>query len=429
MTADTPHPRTRATDAEPARGCSLPGILLSVTGVALALRVAWGMYRLSSGVALEFPDEQQYWLMAESVRLGEGLVDELGFRATRMPLYPAILALFVGLGPNVYAATAFHWVLGAASAGLAAGLAHALFDRRTSWLAGLFVAVDPFLVFFSSLLLTETLFIAISLALWWAAWPLMSPAGVGSLRRWFGVGLLAALAVYARETGLGLVGVLLLVLVIRHRLRRDALMGSLLVIAVVTAALLPWGLRNLDTIGHFSVLTQRGGISLYDGVGPQATGRSDLGDVKQMPEVRGLNEVAWNRYFLEEALTSMRDDPMRIVRLAGVKMSRMWNPIPNAETYRSPWVRFIAAAWTLPTYALTLVGAILCLRSAQASARWGSLLLLLPAVYLSALHSLFVGSVRYRLGAVAMLHVLAAFAVAELIRRRHRSRETGTESP
>ena len=63
--------------------------------VALSLRAGWGTYRLAQAddpSALEFPDEQQYWDMAASLMAGEGLKDELGFRATRMPLYPTLLA-------------------------------------------------------------------------------------------------------------------------------------------------------------------------------------------------------------------------------------------------------------------------------------------------------------------------------------------------
>ena len=123
--------------------------------------------------ALEFPDEQQYWDMAASLMAGEGLRDELGFRATRMPLFPTLLAPFVAMPYGVVLAKIFHWFLGAGVAALAALLATDLFDRRVGWIAGLLVAFDPFLVFFSSLLLTETLFTGLLLGLWWIAWPIM----------------------------------------------------------------------------------------------------------------------------------------------------------------------------------------------------------------------------------------------------------------
>ncbi len=410
----------RVADHDHADTCREPlGVrwVLLIAMIALGARVGWGLlrfYRGGDAVLLEFPDEQQYWLMAQSLWLGDGLMDELGFRATRMPLYPGILSVFTGIRHGIYIATALHWLLGAAAAVLTAGVARAMFGRRVAVVAGLLVAFDPFLVFFSSLLLTETLFITLMLALWLAVWPAFRDCDrtIGT-RRWVLIGLIAAASVYARESGLGLVGAMLAVLVIWRR-DRHAVMGSAIVAFLVFASLLPWAVRNQQTIGQLSFLTQRGGISLYDGVGPQATGRSDLGNIKQMPEVRGLGEVEWNTFFLDASFDAIRRDPVRIIRLAGTKLMRMWNPVPNVETYQSPWVRAVAACWSIPTFLAALIGIGVCAASRTARSRGALLLLLLPTVYLCLLHSLFVGSIRYRLSAIPLLHVLAGVAVIAL---------------
>ena len=79
------------------RGSAPTTLLVVVFLVALGLRAGWGIYQLTRAedpTVLEFPDEVQYWSMAQSLRAGEGLQDELGFRAARMPLYPGLLALF-----------------------------------------------------------------------------------------------------------------------------------------------------------------------------------------------------------------------------------------------------------------------------------------------------------------------------------------------
>lgn len=395
--------------------------------LAVATRAAWGVWRLTRGgdaAMLEFPDEQQYWLMAQSLWHGEGLVDELGFRATRMPLYPALLSIFTGVRHGLYAATACHWLLGTASAVLTANIGQVMFDRRVAMVGGLLVAVDPFLVFSSSLLLTETLYIVLMLALWRAAWSTFDAAAETiTCRRWVAIGVLAAATVYARESGLGLV-ILLMMFLLLWRRDRTGLVGVAVVGMIVVISLLPWAIRNRHTIGHLSFLTQRGGISLYDGVGPQATGRSDLGDVKQMTAVRGMDEVAWNRYFLKASFDAMRRDPWRIVKLAGRKLARMWNPVPNVETYRSPWVRAVGATWSIPTFALALWGAVHCAARSRSA-----LLLLLPAIYLCLLHSLFVGSIRYRLSAVPLLHVLAGVSVVALWARYRTRRAQGEVAP
>jgi len=424
------HPPPNAT-LDPPKSQSTVRLLVAIVLVALAVRVGWGTARLiryGDAALLEFPDEQQYWLMAQSLWSGDGLVDELGFHATRMPLYPGLLSIFTGWKHGVYAATALHWVLGAAAAGLTAALALTMFDARVAWAAGLLVAVDPYLVFFSSLLLTEPLFLVVSLVLWRAMWPMFRGSASQSWRRRILVGVAAGICVYTRESGLGLVAALLIVTLLRHRFARGALATCACITVMVFVMLLPWAIRNACTIGQLSFLTQRGGISLYDGVGPQATGRSDLGKIKQMPAVRGLNEVDWNRYFVQESIRAMRRDPLRIARLAVVKLARMWSPIPNVETYQSTVIRTIAALWTIPTFALAVIGSLLCLVPKRRERRAAAIMLLLPAVYLSLVHCFFVGSVRYRLGAIPMLHILAAVAIVAIILRWRSKREAGAPS-
>ncbi|MFH1109543.1 MAG: hypothetical protein V1790_10160 [Planctomycetota bacterium] len=397
--------------------------------VALLVRAAWGatqFIRADDPTILEFPDEEQYWMMARSFWEGEGLKDELGFRATRMPLYPAVLAPFTALPSGIAAAKALHWIVGAAAAALTGAVAGAWFDRRTGLLAGLLVAFDPFLTFSSSLLLTETPFVTALIALWWVLRPEGCPASWGGGRRdaepvgmvrWIGVGILSALCVYLRESSLGLIVVALGFVIACRRFEGKTLLGAAIALAIVAAALVPWAARNQAVTGDWCWLTHRAGISLYDGVGPNATGASDLGAVKQSEAVRGLDEVAWNRYFLDQALAAIRNDPGRIVRLAGSKLLRMWNPVPNVQVYRSGFVRFLSAAWTVPTFALAAVGVMLLSIGRKRGGLCAALFLLLPALYFSALHSLFVGSVRYRLAAVPMIEILAAVALAAIYRR------------
>ncbi len=394
--------------------------------VALSLRVGWGVWRLmqaAGDASLEFPDEQQYWLMATSLAKGGGLCDEFGFRATRMPLYPGVLSVFTQIPSGIIVAKIGHWLIGAGAAVLVAVLGRRLFSPAVGVVAGLLVACDPFLVFFSSLLLTETLFIFVLLALYLIVNPLVS--GKQDDRRWsvwLTVGLMSALSIYVRESSLGLVVLMWLWLVVCAKDRWRAMRGVTLAMLVVVVSLLPWAARNSRVAGEWCWLTHRGGISLYDGVGPQADGSGDLADVSMMSEVSGLDEAAWNRWFMKASFEAMRDDPVRIVKLAGVKLSRLWNPLPNVKTYQSSAVRAISAVWTIPIYGLALVGAWRLLRIRENGGWRVVAWLLLPGVYITLVHCLFVGSVRYRLPAMPLLELLAAWAVVRLWEWRSVSR-------
>jgi hypothetical protein len=250
-----------------------------------------------------------------------------------------------------------------------------------------------------------------------------------SVARWLLIGLLASLCVYLRESSLLLVIAWIVYLAIwRHRLHarsqsairnpqsaignpaaagelRLELLGPLVALAIIPLALLPWAIRNARATGDFCWLTHRGGVSLYDGVGPQATGKSDLAEVYRIPAVQGLSEVEWDRYFRRAAWEQIRTDPARVARLAVRKIVRTWSPVPNADEYRSRLIRAVSGGWTIPIWSLAL-GGVWALRR-----RPGLVFaLLMPALYFTAVHAIFVGSVRYRLPAVALISALGASA-------------------
>lgn len=404
-------------------------LFLTVFVVALLVRAGLGVFsfvRSGDPNRLEFPDEEQYWLMACSLHGGDGLTDELGFRATRMPLYPGLLSLFAGNPNCAAAAKVMQWFAGAAGGVLAAGLALAVFGKRPALVAGLLVAFDPFLAFFSSLLLTETLSIAAVCGLWWLAWRSIGPGGeTGSVWCFVALGCVAAVCVYLRESNLVLVAFLLVFLLCAGRFKGRIVVGVVVCAAVVVLALFPWASRNRSVTGDWCWLTHRGGISLYDGVGPQATGASNLGDIKSMPAVAGLDEVEWNRYFMTESLRSMREDPGRILVLAVRKLARTWNPIPNVETYRSGMVRLVSAFWMVPVFAFAVAGIVVSSRREEGSGVVGVVFILLPVLHVVVMHSLFVGSVRYRLAAHPMIEILAAVALMAVVSRIRSGRRMG----
>ncbi len=367
------------------------------------------MARLPQPTALTFPDEQQYWALAQSLHEGRGLIGEFGHRIDRMPLYPVLLAPAVAFEHGVIIARVGQWGLGALGAVAVACLGCRLGSRRTGLAAGLITACDPGLVGSASLLLSETPFVTL-VAWWWLiGWPLGRP---GHVARWLAVGVLAAAAVYVRPSVLVLVPLWSLWVWARRRFAWREAVGPAFVVAVVVLSLVPWGYRNLRVTGHWCWLTTRAGISLYDGVRPGATGASDLGEVKGSPAVRGLSEQEWDRFFSDAAWQAMRDDPARVFRLGVVKLARTWSPFLHADELGSPAIRILFAAWSVLLYIAVGLGFWTRRKHVE---EWSGLLL--PAIMICALHFFYVGSVRYRLGAIPALSVLAAFGVVWATRR------------
>lgn len=397
--------------------------LVCAAGMLTRLGVIW-LFAAAGRTDPALPDEVQYWEMAHSLADGAGLVDELGYRATRMPVFPAFCSLFVGLENGRLIALSVQAILGALACGFTAGLGAQVVPSanklQVSLLAGLLVAFDPFLVYFNKLLLTESLFTCALCAALYVAWRTTRRELACGWFRWMVAGVLFGLCIYLRPSSAGLVVCWCLFTLVRRRFDRGGLAGVCGLAATVMFLLLPWAVRNQSVLGERIWLTTRAGISLYDGVRPGADGASDLAAIKDT----GQSELEWNETFKAQARREMRDQPGRILRLAGLKFLRTWNLWPNAEGYRSVWIKIVAGTWTIIVLALAVCGIRALWRSKATIVG-----LLLPAAYFTALHMLFVGSVRYRLPAMPMLEILAAWGIIWLLVRSRKSDSPLTTMP
>lgn len=174
------------------------------------------------------------------------------------------------------------------------------------------------------------------------------------------------------------------------------------------AVLLPWGWRNQRVLGRWVLTSTNGGITLYDGFHPAATGASDQSFVGRMPELREMTELQRNDYLKAAAVRSIRERPGRAVRLGLAKLERTWSPRPMSDEYDRPLYRAAAQAWAFPFFALVLIGVVR--PNLPASAK---VLLLTAAAYYSAVHAMSVGSLRYRIPVEPLLAIVAASAASK----------------
>lgn len=393
--------------------------------LSLAVRLGWcGYQSWSDGAHLTYDDERLHWQLAVNLVQTGTLVTDDGRLAARMPLYPLFLAGFAGAGANGILAARFAQAL-IGTLVVATGIHVCLryFGERAALLGGLLLCFDPFAIFFCALLLNETLFAA-ALALFTAQ--LLAMAALPAPRWLHAVvlGVTAAGLVMLRPEALGLwllaAPALLLArgLSRAHRhenASRPRLLPAVGTLAIATfvilAAMFAWGWRNHGVLDAWVFLSCNGGVTLYDGQGPQADGSSRQDFMQTLPELAELGEVERDRQLSKLAWEQMQNDPGRTARLAVVKLARTWGLTPNVESHRGGFTASLSLSYMLVLYGLLAVS-IARLRGALARL-WP---LWLPVVFSLIVTSIYIGSVRYRIPYMPLLEILSSAAVHRQLR-------------
>ena len=392
--------------------------------VAVVLARALGArlgYVLTLGDDLTWDDARHYDRIARNFLQGRGLILDQYRRVERPPLYPLLLAgvylvnHHLGLTGDLLLVRLTQALLGAATVLLIWWTARRLFGERGALWAALIAAGYPFFIYYTGVLLSETLavfLVALLLATTVAMWEeraLHYPVAAGAT-----LGLLCL----TRSSFLLLPMLVVAVWLVVRRPRRRALLESVLMVVVWAGVMVPWVARNaMVTGGRFVPGTLTAGWSLYEAAGPGADGGPRMERI-QWPEAvwpretSSLDEYQADRYVRRLALEHIRREPARTARLALTKLGRFWNLVPNFSGYRSPLYLVVSVLGYVPVVVLAAVGAVG--RRGQWR-RW--LMLVVPAAYLSAIHAVFVGSIRYRVPAVPGLVMLAGVGAAVVLGR------------
>lgn len=362
-------------------------------------------------------DANGYWELAGHLASGQDYAIHTPPRyVLRTPGFPLLLAACRVLGgDSLLVARCVLAVVGTLCCLLTFLLAERLFDKRVALLATAWLALHPMHIGNSVLILSET---------WFACWMLLSlltleriwtlaRASVG-LRQVTVWGLLAGISIAV--TMLVRPGFLLWLPVTacaaallvwrgppQRRLRRIALtaMSILVGFAVVVS---PWAIRNQRVTGHLVLTSLWSGPSLYDGLNPDANGRSDMTFFDTDQVMNHMSEFEMNEHYKRKALDFAFAHPGRAVRLAFPKAFQFLQPVPNSLADRG-WAVWVGctALW------LTLLGGVL-LAVGVGRTQWCQRLLTAgPLVLFLAVHMVFVGSVRYRLPLEFPLAILSAF--------------------
>ncbi len=382
--------------------------LIGIFVLALVLRAILAWFH-----PMLLPDSFDYLTLAHRIIAGQSY-QVTGMYAKRMPGYPVFLAA-IGYpdGIDIRAVLMVQALFGALVSVVVFALGRP-WGAATGLLAALLVACDPLCIGFSAAVLTEIPFMLVFIiSLLLLAQLVERP---GSLWRWVLFAVSFAIGVYVRaEVSLCLFPLLIWV-VYRNRNGQalwHAIGGSLLAMGLVMLILLPWWLRN-NRLFHqdFFRFTTLQGISLYESVYKGATGGPRQSDIVRPPAIQKLNESQRDLAWTHRAVLDMYHHPFRMLRLAFLKVGRTWSPWLHARGYARPWINISFCFWYVPLFFLALAGLPMARKRVGLTG-----VMLIPILYFTIMHAVFLGSVRYRVPVMPLVCIFAAAAPAYWIEK------------
>ncbi len=410
-------------------------ILVAAMGLRLGCGAVLHHQRASSRThatsRFRFPDSYQFDACARNL-LGKGeYVDNANRRAWRTPAYSLLLAgLYRTVGSDPVHARIMTNLLDLLNVFLVYCLGSMLFSQRAGLLAAGMAAGYPFLIYFSNLVLADTLGVTAVLLVTMA----FTACGHDNERaaRYLLPGLALGFAIMVKASFclLGIPFILLVACKSRRSCAEPAgtcrnnacKLGAcarmtLFVLLGLVIGMGPWWIRNQLVFGEFVPLSTMGGFTLYESNSNRADGGPNNGksefpatwratmrklSATRAPRCAALLELEADRILREHALRWIRSHPRRFLQLVPTRIYRTWNVIPNWSGAQSWFFRVVS----LLSYGPVMLLALYALYAYRG--RWYEIFpLILPALYITCLHSVFMGSIRYRLPAMGCMLVLA----------------------
>jgi len=383
----------------PGKACAMrlytSGVLAAAVAVGLALRLGFGLTLEGLGAA---SDEALWDGLAEAFgRLGILHPDPGTYRP---PLYPLMLSgVYQVAGRSPAAARVWQAVLGGATCVLVYGVGRRLGNRSTGALASWLVALYPLFIYFTGVLLAETLLVflvagALLLALWHA--DNSSPGRSAAL------GVVLGLGALCKPVVLAWVPPLLWGLDWKPGRR----LSGLVVLGALALTVAPWTLRNLAVTGRVVPISSNLGMNLLIGMEPDADGvYHNERDYVAMHRslTKAEDPVVQDRHAALRAVGWMADSPLRTLWLSVRKIALLWSPyLPGESAFRS----IVSVLSCGPVLCLGLWG-LVQLRGRPEAWAIGSLV-----VSLSLVHALFFAHARFRLPIDVALMGPAAWTLA-----------------
>ena len=415
-----------------------------VLAIALAIGLVVRVVFLWQTPALdtEIVDERHYVALARNVLAGHGFAWGPGEPTSiRPPLYPAFLAgVWAFTGIDFQAVRLVQFLLALLTTAMVYQIGRQMFSPVVGRYAAAVTWLYPSLIFFNFTLLTETLYVFLLTGFLLLAVMLVAQPRTATA---LGCGLALGLACLTRSVlwPLPLVLCPLLVVLLRGPLRMRLALAAV-VLAGYGLAVGPWAIRNTRLQGVVTIVDTMGGLNLH------------MGNYEHTPDDRLWDAVAlrdekhWayplldrhpplqtegqkDKWAQRQALAFIAANPLVSLRRAAIKFADFWGIERelaggfSQRLYVAPtWFALFAPALIAVAYIVVALAGAIGLWLVRARDWRAEVLLLLPLVGITAVHTIVFGHSRYHIPLVpilalygaALLQVLAAKAAGPVPR-------------
>ncbi len=387
-------------------GASAYSEFLSRYGVVAAMAVGLIARVVLTTALVAWNNVPTHWDDASYAQYARAVVDTGRLATHHFPVgYPLFVALCLKIGGGSFAAVrAANVLLGVATIAIVSRIANLCYGRSAAVVAAWLTALYPPLVFMTSRVMSETLFITLlMLSLYW----FLASTEDGRTRGSAIAGSLFALASLVRSNLLPMFPFIPLWQIWRAGSKLRTRLVAAIVCSVVTLTILALpGLYFLATKGEFIPLATNAGQTFYGANNPLADGgwvqvedHQEL--LSSIPAEVRKSPQAYSKAQNRLAMQWIRENPSTFLRLLPKKFANAW--IPGLQKSETTSKSKGASLLLLLSFGLVMLGAIVGRSRFRPMVRDG-LLLAVPITY-AVLSLIFYGNPRIGLFCAPVLIV------------------------
>ena len=363
-------------------------------GAALFFLIGGMAYSFLRGECLNFPDERQYFAIAQNLASGNGFsLDGASSTALFPPVYPLVMAAFLKMGASIPLLRFMNFVFLTSSLYVIRSILRHERTESGVGLCALLMTAYGVLFYTAGTLYPQTLFTLILLLLVRCA--LNRNADI-TCTIFFGI--LCALLMAVHSTGVFIPPVAGLWIIFSSNDRKRTFKRVFISALVATACISLWTIRNYTVFHRFIPLTTHGGDTLYIGNNPHTSLSAwyDYVNDDYYQEASRLPEPEQNSYYLRKTFEFWTTQPGTATALYFRKLAEYFNYYNNlfVSSEFNVMKRVIMFISYYPLLACLIIRLILIKKTPLTSTEK-----LLAIIYIiSALfHALFIPRIRFRL--------------------------------